>query len=441
MLNLMRYMASHIKLLAICALVVCGCAGKPDVPGNDVDASEKVLSDKYEFRASEAGAELSAEEQGFVGDLNSFSFSLAKKVEESKSSESYVFSPVSVSYVLGMLANGAAGRTRDEILGVLGPDFKDVTAFNVFCRDLIVLSSKRAGEGETLELANFVLADNDFPILESYAETVKSYYDAAVANMGFTNTGKVQQYVNDIVSDKTHGNIKNVLNAEDLSSAACILFNTLYFKADWAKQFPAELTSKADFTGESGAKRKEDMMSNKFYGGVGYAEADGYQILTMPFGKKDVAGNYLCSFILPGEGKTIVDAISMMSRTKWTPSPSKPDGVDAVHVKIPKFKVSLSERFNEILKDLGMTSAFDDGANFSNLSSVTTAVSLFRHASTLSIDEAGAEASAVSVAVLDEGSSGSGSSEVIKYFHAEHPFLIVITEKTSGAILFMGCYR
>lgn len=441
----MQSMDSRIKLIIwmSCALFLCGCKGNQDIPEDNPATEENpVLTDKYEFLESGASAALSQEQVSCVGKLNEFSFTLAGKVEKAKGTKSFAFSPLSVSYVLGMLANGAAGATREEILGLLGPDIKDIQAANALFRDLLVLSKKGTAETEVLEAANIVLADKSFPIKDSYVASAKQYYDSPVISMDFTSREKVVKYVNGIVSENTHGVIKDAISQEELGAAICILFNTLYFKADWALQFPEELTQTRDFTGASGTKRQEKLMESYFYGGVGYMEGNGYTTLTLPFGNSGQAGNYLCSFILPDEGKTVSDVLGKLGSDKWKPSVAFPAGVSAVNVRLPKFKIDLSDRFNEILKEAGMVTAFGGNADFSNLSSAATMISLFKHVCSVTMDEAGIEASAASLAVLEETSTGEPPVEVkYKYFYADRPFLFVISEKTTGTFLFVGSYR
>lgn len=432
-----------IRTLAgvLCALIICCCAVKNNTTAeNDSPREISALTDKYDFLASGASSALSQEQASCVGKINGFSFDLAERLEKVKGNDSFAFSPVSVSYVLGLLANGAAGATREEILQLLGPDFKDIQAVNALFRDLIVLSGESTGTGEVLETANLVLADGYFPIKDSYAESVKNFYDALVANLDFSNPGDAAGSINAEVSERTHGVIPQAVTGQDLASASCILLNTLYFKADWARQFPAELTAKRAFTSTSGAKRQVDMMANTFYGEVGYTEAEGYKTLSLPLGSEGVAGNFLCSFILPDDGVSLSQVMGKLASANWSPSVVFPGDVNMVSVRIPKFKVSLAERFNEILAAAGMVSAFGPSADFSNLSAIPSMLALFKHVCSLSMDESGLEASATSTAVLRATANLNGP-EVIKYFHADHPFLFVISEKTTGAFLFVGCYK
>lgn len=435
-------MDSIIRTLAwvFCVLTVCCCAGKNSTTAeNDSSQEISALTDKYDFLASGASSALSKEQTSCVGKINRFSFDLAERLEKVKGNDSFAFSPVSVSYVLGMLANGADGATREEILKVLGGDFNDIQAANAFFRDLIVLLGGGAGTGEVLETANLVLADGSFPIRDSYAESVKNFYDALVANLDFSNPGNAAGSINAKVSERTYGVISQAVTEQDLASASCILLNTLYFKADWARQFPAELTAKRAFTNTSGAKRQVEMMANSFYGEVGYAEAEGYRTLSLPLGSDGTAGNFLCSFILPDDGVSLSLVMGKLASDNWRPSVVFPKEVNMVSVRIPKFKVSLTERFNEILGDAGMVSAFSPSADFSNLSTTPSMLALFKHVCSLSMDESGLEASAASTAVLM--ATGIDGPEVVKYFHADHPFLFVISEKTTGAFLFVGCYK
>ena len=55
----------------------------------------------------------------------------------------------------------------------------------------------------------------------------------------------------------------------------------------------------------------------------------------------------------------------------------------------------------------------------------------------IKVSEEGAEAAAVSIGAVEANSIG-GPSERIVVFHADHPFLYLITESSTGAILFAG---
>ena len=59
----------------------------------------------------------------------------------------------------------------------------------------------------------------------------------------------------------------------------------------------------------------------------------------------------------------------------------------------------------------------------------------------ISVSEWGTEAAAVTVVAMD-GATSAGPGEEPKrvYFYADHPFVFLIGEATSGAILFEGAY-
>ena len=98
--------------------------------------------------------ELTDEEKAYVEKNNDFAFRLFNKV---RTEESNVISPLSITYALGMLKNGAVGQTQQEIYNVLG--FDNADAQNEFCLKLI---DQLALAGRTDETTKALIANTIF---------------------------------------------------------------------------------------------------------------------------------------------------------------------------------------------------------------------------------------------------------------------------------------
>jgi serine protease inhibitor len=85
-----------------------------------------------------------------------------------------------------------------------------------------------------------------------------------------------------------------------------------------------------------------------------------------------------------------------------------------------------------------MASAFKDDADFSGMSSVEhLKLSAVIHAAFVDVDEKGTEAAAATT-VLTDGTSEPPGEDKPAVFRADHPFMFLIRDLRSGAILFLG---
>jgi serpin B len=110
-----------------------------------------------------------------------------------------------------------------------------------------------------------------------------------------------------------------------------------------------------------------------------------------------------------------------------------------VDVWLPRFETSTDIDLKPIMQKLGMPDAFDRvKANFSRFCNVEVYISLMKQVAKVKLDEEGTEAAAVTVIGVNEKAAGPGPEYVT--FRANHPFLYVISEKQTGAVLFIGQY-
>jgi serpin B len=107
-----------------------------------------------------------------------------------------------------------------------------------------------------------------------------------------------------------------------------------------------------------------------------------------------------------------------------------------VEVLMPKFKLETKFSLSGTLKSLGMTDAFSDAANFSKMSDVSgLKISDVLHKAFVEVNEEGTEAAAATAVMI------VATSAVMRKdprFVADHPFIFLIRDQESGAVLFMG---
>ena len=405
--------------------------GQDDVTYSFDDDSE------YKFLTEGVPSAMPASAAGQVKSVNDFAFSLLQKIDASKGNDSYVFSPVSLTYLLGMLIQGAGGQTRDELCEALGFSGLGAEGVNEFCRNLIVLSSSAAKSGEDLSLSNIVVVDKGTTVLEGFRKAVKNYYDAPTVSLDFTQSDYVIGYVNAWANEKTNGRIKQVLS--DLPPGTrSLIMNALFFSAAWTSGFNESATKSASFTGADGKVRDEMMMHKKdAFVPVLYAEDQECSAVCLPYGKDEVDGNYEMYIMLPAKG---VDIRKTAGRTadEWNALFAKMEK-RTVDLVVPKFNIDFRENLTSILESIGIKAAFDSqNADFSNMAQELLYVERIIQLANITVDEKGTEAAAVSTAIMD-----IASGEVPEFipFHADRPFLFAIREKTTGAILFLGCYK
>lgn len=369
----------------------------------------------------------------FVLDNNYFALDLFRRVAQSAEGKSLVISPLSVTIDFGMVNNGAVGTTQQEIYETLGFKEGSVDGLNAFCQTMMEQSAA-VDPSTTLEIANAAVVNKMYPGLkDSFTQKVKSAYDAEVIYRDF-GKDDIKKLINDWCKEKTHGMIPELLTAPVQANEYAHFLNAVYFKGIWTNKFKKADTKKESFVREDGSKITVSMMhqQDKFLIG---GRAGLYTSLSLPYGNQA----YSMTFLLPEEGKTLADLLATFANKENMFYSTGMLGVQ-VDVKIPSFETEYFLSLKDILPQMGIRQAFTGGADFSALSSAPGLyISDVLHKAKIKVDEEGSEAAAVTDIMVDFAAGPSQSPQIYE-FHANRPFLYMITEISTGAIYFIGQY-
>lgn len=396
---------------------------------NDETSDEPLSNEDNELKY----ISLTRAEQELVGENNAFAFNLFRKVAEEP--KSAIVSPISITYALGMLNNGASGETQAEINRVLGFGNAGADGINAFCQKMLT-------EAPTLDkltkvmIANTVYMNKGYQLKADFISKAKTYYDAEPETRDFGD-GKTRDVINKWGSDHTEKMIEEVLTEDDFDpSAVSYLLNAIYFKGEWTCKFDKAETVDENFQTALRDDETECLVTNQCpmmhqLSTFNYYETADCQVLQLPYGNQ----TYNMTILLPkGNTRRLP---SVPTAEQWKELNRSVFGVE-VDVKLPRFEAYTDLVLNDIMKKLGMPDAFSDiTANFSNFCVAPAYISLMKQTAKIKVDEEGTEAAAVTVIGVEEKSNPIPSYVT---FHANHPFLYIISEKNTGAIFFIGQY-
>lgn len=360
----------------------------------------------------------------FADQTSEFAFDFLKKHNDvEKVDKNYFVSPLSLHIALGMLANGADGKTKEELTKGLRVS-SDLTTTNAIYKDLIE-NLPNSDPKVTNTIANSVWYRNTFSVEKSFLDILKASFNAQTYAEDFNNTATVGK-INTWASDNTNGKIKKVI--EQIEPAhVMFLMNALYFKGDWKIPFKTENTQDADFTGINAKKTVKMMnMTEK----VKYANRPDYQAIELAYG----SGNYVMTILLPNEKSNVGSVINSLSANEWK-NLNKALAEQKVIVGLPKFTLEYETNLNKVLGNMGMPTMFSDAADLSKISPPAgkLKVGFVKQNTFVAVDEKGTEAAAVTTIGIE-----LTSAPILPEFICNRPFAFFISEKQSNTILFAG---
>lgn len=360
---------------------------------------------------------------------NEFACNLFRTIIAKKTGDgSTIVSPISVSYVLGMLNDGADGETRQQITDVLGLG-NTVEEINQFFKKMID-EAPYVDTQVTVKIANSIDVNSalDVSLIPQYEADMRQYYKAQVYALDFTYSRSLD-IINNWCNTHTDGMIPFVLDKLQ-PDYVMYLLNAVYFKANWTEKFDPKETRDMHFTKQNGTNVERKMMHLKTR--ADYAQNDLYKTLCLPYGSK----GYCMYLLLPNEGKTIDDVIQSLTAQKLEEQKSHMHNL-VIDILLPRFTTSSETELIDVLSALGMPRAFHSDAEFPNMTNYNDIfVSMMKQNAKIEVDEEGTTAAAVTIA----GATRSGFSPSGYTFHATRPFVYFIMEESTGSIFFMGTY-
>ena len=441
-------MRKYVFLIAAVVLssAMTSCSSSEEISG-DPDEPKRVvymLEDPQPIQLTEA-------QRVFANDNNQFTLNFLKTVNDvDKSGKSFIFSPLSITYVLGMVNDAATGETEKELEQTLGFHEGGIKAVNEYCKKLID-GLPKVDERVKLNVANAIFLNKNYTLKSQFGQDMQTYYDAKAEALDFSSP-QTLSLINSWCSDKTNGMIPTILDEVNPNMMSYLL-NAIYFKADWASKFDQNNTREETFAKENGSTELPMMHQNVL---IQYLNNDIFSAVKIPYG----SGLWNMMVLLPEEGKTTDDVINHfatcgLSGVEGLICQITEDNIATmkknyfspyeVDLKLPRFetssdtdKLGIEGGLVGLMKNMGINLAFDSYfAEIPNMCEVPVYIAMMRQKAKIKVNEEGSEAAAVTVAGMIEM-----SAMPMEYpkatFHANRPFVYVIQEASSGVILFVG---
>ncbi|KAG8377660.1 hypothetical protein BUALT_Bualt08G0056000 [Buddleja alternifolia] len=373
---------------------------------------------------------------------NDVSLSLAKHLISTKAKDTnLVFSPLSIHVVLGLIAAGSRGPTRDQLLGFLKS--KSAEQLDSLSSQLVTLLFADGGPlgGPRLTFANGVWIDQSLTFKPSFKDVVENAYKAASNHVDFqTKAVEATKEVNAWAEKQTNGLIKEILPSDSVDATTKLIFaNAVYFKGAWNEKFDASKTKDHDFFLSSGSSIQVPFMTSAK---KQYVHAfEDFKVLGLPYKQGEDKRKFSMYFFLPDSKNGLPSLLEKVgSESKFIERHLPYQEVVVGDFLIPKFKINFGFEASDVLKGLSLVLPFsgEDGlTEIVESSSVgkNLYVSSIFHKSFIEVNEEGTEAAAASAGVIKL--RGLMVEEKLD-FVADHPFLFVIREDMTGVVLFVG---
>ena len=430
----MKGMLLLIPLFLACCLAVSGCTGPvgPSVPstpapsGTVTTATPVTPAANLTPGAAVAGAD------------NRFAFSLYRSLigQPENRNANLFFSPFSLSSAFAVVYEGAGGTTADEIRSVFSYPGKKDDLRQGFQKIDALLDQPDAGY--TLATANALWAEKTYAFLPGYLQTVREYYGANETSMDFMgDPDGSRATINRWVEGKTHDRIKDLLPEGSIDPLTrLVITNAVYFKGTWDLQFDRNDTRPMDFRTLSGTTEQVPMMVRTNRDTVyGYYETGELQVLRMPYVRGNGTGLSMLVILPRGDNLSAVEAAldpGMLGDLRA--------GLvdERVNVWIPRFNLTTRYSLTGTLSAMGMPSAFDPAsADLSGMDGTRDlSVTGVFHQAFVEVNEQGTEAAAATAVVA--GFAVARQEPPVPEFRADHPFVFLVQDDETGAILFLG---
>jgi serpin B len=343
------------------------------------------------------------------------------------------FSPESISTALAMTYAGARGQTAAEMekaLHFMLPPERLSPAAGALLNRL-----NAAHAGYQLSVANGLWAQQDLKFLPAFLELTERDFGAGVNRVDFDNAAEAAKRINDWVEQKTEDKIRNLITPGALGSdTKLVLANAIYFKGNWETPFSKARTEQEDFYLSGKQKVTAPLMHRG--GSFNYFDGGTFQALEIPY----KTGELSMIVLLPNKTdglSRLEQAITPSSARQWL---SQLRRVPSVLLTLPRFTMTQQFQLSGTLAQMGMPLAFDkEKADFTGMTEGRGLfISAVIHKAFVDVNEQGTEAAAATGVLMQPAMAMARPQPPPIVFRADHPFVFLIRENRSGAILFMG---
>ncbi len=335
-------------------------------------------------------------------------------------------SPASISTALAMTRGGARGATAEEMDATLHFSQTGDSLHATFAG--LDASLRPADAPWSLATANRLWGQDGLAFEQHFLDLTRTHYGAELANVSFADTEPTRQLINSWVSDNTNQRIQDLLKPGAIDgSTVLVLTNAIHFLGTWDSAFDPERTSDQPFTTASGKEVKVPLMQQETQ--ARWTDLGDYALLGMPYSGDRL--ELVVALPTAHDGLPALEAkLSPELLTEWDAAmrPAK------VNVFLPRFELSGDFELSKALGELGMPSAFTGGADFTGMvADGGIWISSVIHQAWLAVDEKGTEAAAATAVVMTRSAKPR-----VTEFRADHPFMFMIRDRETGAVLFMG---
>ena len=402
-----------ISLFLICILLV-------QMTGCSMDVQARNLMENISANKVNVPDDLSLQN----ADVTDFAVRLFKAGEQS--GENTLISPLSVLCALAMTANGAEGKTREQMETVLGMTAEELNLYLYNYMNHLPQSEKCK-----LSLANSIwfTEDERFTVNQDFLQTNADYYNADIYKAPFND--RTCKDINNWVKQKTDEMIPEILN-QISPDAIMYLVNALAFDAEWSEIYEENQVRKGQFTREDGTRQDADFIYSTEGIYLEDKNASG-------FVKYYKGGKYAFAALLPNEGIHVSDYIASLDGQSLHKLLTNPADT-TVQVSIPKFETEYSVEMSGILEQMGMPLAFDpDHAEFGKLGTSAAGniyISRVLHKTFISVGEKGTKAGAATVVEMTDGCALL--PEDPKEVYLDRPFVYMLIDCENNIPFFIG---
>ena len=378
---------------------------------------------------------------------------------------SVVMSPTSVMMALSMARAGARGDTAAELDQVLGLDGWTRYATGLGSLDQVLRSrdatwSQWQGAEPSLlalRMANQAFAQEGYALEPAYLERVAGTFGAPLALVDYAGDPQAAlDAINGWVSRQTLGRIPKLLSPSDINELTrLVLVNAIYLKARWATPFSEGLTRDLPFTTLTGARTAVPTM-RMLRASLPVASGDGWLATELRYASPPGEPGLSMILILPddlarferGLDAGVVDQISAGLAREWrrldkvSPVPGSDCNTVAyaTNLYLPRFGIDTRGNLVPSLQGMGMSTAATTGADFSGMTGHPDLhIGVVIHQANIDVDEEGTEAAAATAVVMDRTAGcGQPQPREIRTLRLNRPFLFLLRDQQTGAVLFMG---